>query len=593
MSDLCFWKCGQRLALLFTLLNCLSTGTALAGDLIACPNPPLPSVDPGSEICSVESGSADLLLVGDVLTPGTVYLGGTVLLGVTGTIDCVGCDCAAASPAATRVICPDAVISPGLINAHDHVGWMHHAPWTSAETGVDPDLRFEHRHDWRVGTRSHPNLNAGPGNASVAERTFGELRFVLGGATSFFGSGNAGGLLRDLDSPGVDGLGLQGADYDTFPLGDADGTLRSTTCDYPDPVDALPLDADAYVGHVAEGIDSEARNEFLCLTGGRPDAVDVLDDGTALIHGAGLRAEDVQTMAERGISLVWSPRSNLAIYGETAPVTVMDILGVPIGLGTDWIRSGSMNVLRELACADEFNTFHLGGYFSDEDLWRMATLGSAEALGVDDAIGLLAPGFGGDVAVFAKDGRDAYGAVVGADVGDVALVLRGGQVLSGNSTVVAALEASCDDIGDVCGNDKRVCLAGTAVMTWPMLLSEIGTPAYPAFSCGVPDDEPSCIPMRTLAADVVLGSNLYDGMPTVQDPDGDGLDQFDDNCPDVFNPIRPVDGGVQGDSDFDGIGDACDTTPVPEPRGHLLLLVGLAILAPLLRASPSTADRRH
>ena len=35
-----------------------------------------------------------------------------------------------------------------------------------------------------------------------------------------------------------------------------------------------------------------------------------------------------------------------------------------------------------------------------------------------------------------------------------------------------------------------------------------------------------------------------------------------DNCRKVFNPVRPMDGGVQADSDGDGKGDACDKCPL-------------------------------
>ena len=35
-----------------------------------------------------------------------------------------------------------------------------------------------------------------------------------------------------------------------------------------------------------------------------------------------------------------------------------------------------------------------------------------------------------------------------------------------------------------------------------------------------------------------------------------------DNCPHVFNPIRPMDNGKQADADGDGVGDACDVCPL-------------------------------
>src|SRR5207302_717103 len=74
-----------------------------------------------------------------------------------------------------------------------------------------------------------------------------------------------------------------------------------------------------------------------------------------------------------------------------------------------------------------------------------------------------------------------------------------------------------------------------------------------------PTNEPSCVPARPAA---VMSSNIYDGVPTADDSDGDGIPNAMDNCPTVFNPIRPMDKGVQADFDGDGVGDACDPCPL-------------------------------
>ena len=274
---------------------------------------------------------------------------------------------------------------------------------------------------------------------------------MLSGATAIFGSGDLGGLLRDLDNTGDgdNGLDEPGAKYDTFPLGDISGTQVEDGCGAYDVTDSAAGYYDSHAPHVAEGIDDVSRNEFHCLTGQGSGSKQVLDERSALIHGIGLTVTEIGVMAGTGMRLIWTPRSNISLYGDTASVTLYDAMGVSIGLGTDWLPSGSMNMLRELACAASFNDNSLGGYFSDHKLWKMATVGSARALAFDDVTGTLAAGMAGDIAVYAKSGREQFSAVVDAAVEDVALVLRGGMVMSGNASVVSALEQGCDDL-DVC-----------------------------------------------------------------------------------------------------------------------------------------------
>jgi len=547
-----------------------AAGTGAGGDdpaavdyaVEACKGAPAPP--PGDATCIVTKGDARLFVVGDILTPGHVAENGGVLIDEAGVVTCSGCDCAAKASGATTVACSDAVISPGLINAHDHVGWMNGRPWVAADAGVDPALRWEQRHDWRKGKRGNPTIKVSGGNASTTDKLWGELRFALGGATATFGSGDLGGLLRDLDATGSGstGLGKAGASYETFPLGDSSGTQQSEGCVGYSIGGAAPASVAADVPHVAEGIDDVARNEFHCLTGKGQGAADVLDHRTAIVHGVGLGPDEVATMAERGMRLVWSPRSNVSLYGDTAWVTLFRASGVAIGLGSDWLPSGSMNMLRELACAAQLNDSFFGRAFTDQELWQMATVGSARALGMDDAIGVLVPGRRGDVAVFRKNGRTAFSAVVGANVEDVALVLRNGKVLVGDTATVDALESGCDAL-EVCGVAKSVCVSRDSGKTLAQL--KASAPAYPLFFCGTPEDEPTCLPSRTLSVDRIDGSTSYEGISSPNDKDGDGIANDDDDCPTLFNPVRPVDGGKQADLDQDGLGDACD--PCPRSNG--------------------------
>src|SRR5438132_1644165 len=76
---------------------------------------------------------------------------------------------------ATQITCPQAVVSPGLINAHDHTGERVLFPYV-ADAGSDE--RYEHRNDWRVGGPNHDNHTPipSPGFRSVTQIRWLELR---------------------------------------------------------------------------------------------------------------------------------------------------------------------------------------------------------------------------------------------------------------------------------------------------------------------------------------------------------------------------------------------------------------------------------
>ncbi|MCO4764058.1 MAG: amidohydrolase family protein [Myxococcales bacterium] len=528
-----------------------------------CNGTPTVTGELGDNGCSLEKqGTKGMLIIGDLLLPGgEVTVGGGVLI-EDGKITCVGCDCAQKATDHNWVVCPEAVVSPGLIDAHNHVGWLNGRPWVPSEANVDPALRWEHRHDWRKGKGGNPKVSVSGGGASTDQKAFGELRYILTGGTAIFGSGDLSGLMRDLDATGKgdNGLGQPGARYDTFPLGDSSGTKYDSGCNYSKKPKATS--ADAWAPHVAEGIDASARNEFLCLSNQQDGGTDAIDSHAALIHGVGLLAGDYGLLAAKGGKLIWSPRSNVSLYGDTARVTLAHRMGVSIGLGVDWLPSGSMNMVRELACAAYMNDHHFNKYFKDWQLWEMATVGAARALAMDDAMGSLAVGQAGDIAVFRRDKGVYHRAIIDSKPSDTILVVRGGDVLAGSEKIATALDTSCESIGDVCGSKKVVCVKNSIGKTWADLKAKIGTPNYPLFSCETPKDEPSCVPSRTLKDDAVNGSGLYAGKSDPKDTDGDGIANDADKCPTVFDPVRPLDNGKQADADSDGVGDACDPCPL-------------------------------
>lgn len=509
-----------------------------------------------SGTCSVKAGNEFKLLKGNILGAEGNFIGGQVLISDEGGILCVGCNCEGETGAegATEIVCPQGVISPALINAHDHISWAHHDP------KVWNDERFDHRHDWRKGLNGHTDLNDSSGS-SPDTKTWGELRNVMSGTISMAGSGGADGFLRNVDQnfKNTEGLGSINVYYNTFPLGDSKGEMLESGCDYPRIDSAFQLKNECYLPHVSEGINKAARNEFLCLSGAE-GGVDLTEENSVYIHLVGLNAADGAELSESGTSLIWSARTNISLYGNTAQVTMMANQGVLIGLGTDWVPSGSINLLREYKCVDKFNKTNLNTYFTDREMWLMGTENNAVALRIADVTGTLRVGLAADISIFdGKDAENFYRAIIDGSEKEVSLVMRGGKPLYGDKNIMESLSGTdtCDEI-DVCGSNKVVCVKSETGMTLSELQSK-NSSSYGLFFCDTPDDEPTCVPSRTREIDEI---HTYTGVPTANDSDGDGIEDAEDNCPNIFNPIRPVDGNDQGDEDGDGVGDVCDPCPL-------------------------------
>jgi len=518
------------------------------------------------------TASGARLYMGVVLLDGKTLNGGQVLVDDKGIIQCSACDCSdhAAAAGAVKISCPQGVISPALINAHDHIDYQK-AP----EAGRQE--RYEHRHDWRVGGAAHDGHTRLPAGATAADLgvRWAELRQVMSGTTAVVSSGGRPGFLRDLNSLGAaqEGLAEPDVNFQTFPIGDSGGEELSSGCNYRTSIDTPsqipPLSA--YLPHVAEGISASAQNEFRCLSGEGEGSQQLMTPRTAIIHGIGLTAADIAKMAEKGTGLVWSPRSNVSLYGETAMVTTYKQLGVNIALGTDWLQSGSMNILRELRCANYLNEVHYSRTFTDEELWRMVTANAADLSETWEKLGRIAPKKVADLAIFKLKSYaySPHSAVINANAEDVVLTVRGGKPLYGDKDVVAALTVGaaepCDDLL-MCGTTKAVCAKSETGKTFTEL-SDANKSAYALFFCGdsAPTNEPTCEPQRTATAPVAAsqnGSTVYTGTRRLADYDGDGVANAQDNCPIVFNPIRPMDNSKQADTDNDGVGDACDPCPL-------------------------------
>jgi large repetitive protein len=525
---------------------------AMPAAIVQCTTP-LPAPTTGE--CDVTTGTGTaVVLQGTVLGLGTTYFDGAVVYDGN-LITYVGCDPSGAPgfATATRINCGDNVISPGIINAHDHITYDNRAPLPST-VAHDP-RRYGHRNDWRDAWPTPPNQYGNTSSNTDGVR-WNEIRQVFSGTTSVTGSGHADGMIRNLDDVAAPefALGFESLQYEVFILNDNSSFEHTipANCGWDFEYNEREVKVmDALVSHASEGIDARSRAEFQCQRSSFGGGQDFVEPNTAHVHVVAANATDYYDMATDSSVLVWSPRSNISLFGNTSQAQVMARLGGTVAVGTDWTYTGSATMLRELACVDEYNQSYLDDAFTDEDIWKMATINGAIAARSDELIGSLAVGKLADIAVFHATAGETYRAVIAAGDADVALVVRDGDTLYGEDDVVNALSPNGCETVTICTQSRRLCAQREFNQTFATLSAAVPL-AYPAVICTPPADEPTCLPTRPTEYDGIVSGDM----------DGDGRLDGQDNCPRTFNPIRPMDSGAQADVDGDGMGDACDPTPV-------------------------------
>jgi 5-methylthioadenosine/S-adenosylhomocysteine deaminase len=192
--------------------------------------------------------------------------------------------------------------------------------------------------------------------------------------------------------------------------------------------------------HLSEGLDDRARTAFLALQNSQGDWA--ISSALAGIHCAGLQPQDFAVLGQRGGSMVWSPLSNLLLYGDTTNIAAAKSAEVPIALGSDWSPTGSKNLLNELKVAKTAS--EVGGLgLTDRELVSMATRNPASIVKWDSFVGSLEPGKRADlIIVDALPDTDVYASLISARETAVQLVVIDGRPVVGEPALMSALGAA-------------------------------------------------------------------------------------------------------------------------------------------------------
>ena len=327
----------------------------------------------------------------------------------------------------------EAVLMPGLVNAHTHLDL------TSSADSIQRTPKFT---DWIfqiVGKRNPSTVEP-----SVRE---GVQQSLVGGATTvgdIDGTGESMQILRDTPIRKVAFFEVLGFSCERAAMGLARLATYLETLPVPDsllisalsPHAPYSTSADIYRQCVASGLSvcthvAETKEELEFLSSGTGPFLDyleafgistagwqppqltpvqymktlgVLRKDALLVHCNYLTDADVGLIAESGASVVFCPRSHHYFYHTDHPVVQLIERGINVAIGTDSLASNwSLNLLDELkflACTQP--------RIRPETLFDMVTCNGADALGLAQ-VGRLEKDWQADIIAvrIPNDGRPA------------------------------------------------------------------------------------------------------------------------------------------------------------------------------------------
>ena len=147
--------------------------------------------------------------------------------------------------------------------------------------------------------------------------------------------------------------------------------------------------------HETQGEVEDSLAEFSLRPMARMQKVGIANSSLMAAHMTQLTSSEVELCAQRNISVVHCPESNLKLASGICPVDTLLKAGVTVALGTDGAASNN-----DLDMFAEMRTAALLGKVAAEDptavsaaaALEMATLSGAKALRLDHLIGSITPG---------------------------------------------------------------------------------------------------------------------------------------------------------------------------------------------------------
>ncbi len=406
-----------------------------------------------------------------IVADGALAVSGERILGLGAAADLI-----AAHPSATVVDVGRSIIMPGFVNCHSHIEY-------TSFRGILDDLAFG---DWII--RLVDVKAALTPEEYLASARLGTVEAISSGITTLADTSYGGAALAALTEAGVRGrvyLEVFGIDDTRVEqtMADVERRLAEACAAAPAQLDVglTPHSPYAASSRLYQAISAMARERGLKVMSHVAESKDELtyvrsgsgklahdyrermgwermlvqpfgvtpikylqqwgafDADFLAVHCVLVTHDDIRILKAKRVAVAHCPKSNAKLGCGVAPLTDLLRQGVRVGLGTD--SPASSNIMDMF---DEMRTMLFLHRAVERDVKvldaqqcvRIATLGGAEALGMEDQVGSLEPGKYADfIAVDVSKSHftpidDPYSALVyGANQGDVQLTVVGGRCL--------------------------------------------------------------------------------------------------------------------------------------------------------------------
>lgn len=312
---------------------------------------------------------------------------------------------------AERVVRPQHLLMPGLVNAHTHAAmtllrglpvhpplsaWLRDTVWPAEARWMSPDLvrdgtRLAIAEMVRAGITAFADMYLFPEEAArvAAEaRVRATIGLPVTDAPTAWADGASACLARAEalwdEHRAHPWVSMHFAPHAPYTV--SDDTLRR--------VQRVADQLDARISmHVHES-ELEIRDS-LAVHGVQPlqrlADLGLLRPGFSAVHLTRIDADHLDLAERTGISVVACPQSNLRLGNGLAPLAELAARGIGVALGTDGAAScGALDLLAEA------RTAALVGSLPSHASLRFATLGGAAAIGLAHEIGSLEPGKSAD-----------------------------------------------------------------------------------------------------------------------------------------------------------------------------------------------------